>query len=75
MFKSARMADRKAKNSLYILYMKISKEIKERAEKLKITIDEYRYKYHVLNDPTITDEIYDSLMEELRVLEKQFPEA
>lgn len=54
--------------------MKISQEIKERAEKLKITIDEYRYKYHVLDDPTITDEIYDSLMEELRVLEKQFPE-
>jgi DNA ligase (NAD+) len=54
--------------------MKISKEIRERAEKLKITIDEYRYKYHVLDDPTTTDEVYDSLMEELRVLEKQFPE-
>ncbi len=54
--------------------MKISKEIKERVEKLKITIDEYRYKYHVLDDPTITDEVYDSLMEELNILEKQFPE-
>lgn len=54
--------------------MKINKEIKERAEKLKITIDEYRYRYHVLDDPTVTDEIYDSLMSELRELEKQFPE-
>lgn len=54
--------------------MKTSKEIKERAEKLRITIDEYRYKYHVLDDPTTTDEVYDSLMEELRALEKQFPE-
>ena len=45
----------------------------DRAEKLKITIDEYRHKYHVLDDPRVTDEIYDSLMEELRFLEKQFP--
>ncbi len=54
--------------------MKINKEIKQRAEKLKVTIDDYRHRYHVLDDPTVTDEIYDPLMEELRILEKQFPE-
>ncbi len=68
------MTDEKVKKSLYTLYMKISREIKERVEKLKITIDEYRYKYHVLDDPTITDEIYDSLMEELNIFENKYPE-
>jgi DNA ligase (NAD+) len=52
----------------------ITQEIKTRVEKLKKTIDDYRYRYHVLDDPTVTDEIYDSLMEELRKLEKKYPE-
>lgn len=47
---------------------------KQRAEKLRRTIDEYRYRYHVLDDPKTTDEIYDSLMDELRRLEKKHPE-
>ncbi len=46
---------------------------KERAEKLRKVIDDYRYRYHVLDDPTITDEAYDSLMEELRKLEEKYP--
>jgi len=50
------------------------KKIKERAEKLKKVIDDYRYRYHVLDDPTMTDTIYDSLMDELRGLEKNYPE-
>ncbi|MCK5081053.1 MAG: NAD-dependent DNA ligase LigA [Candidatus Moranbacteria bacterium] len=45
-----------------------------RAEKLKKVIDEYRYRYHVLDDPTLTDTVYDSLMEELRGIERQYPE-
>jgi DNA ligase (NAD+) len=49
-------------------------KIKKRAEKLKKVIDEYRYRYHVLDDPTLTDTVYDSLMEELRGLEKKYPE-
>jgi DNA ligase (NAD+) len=47
---------------------------KERIEKLSRQIDEYRYRYHVLDDPMITDEIYDSLTRELKELEGQFPE-
>jgi len=47
---------------------------KQRAEKLRKVIDEYRYRYHVLDDPTLTDQVYDSLMEELRTLEKKYPE-
>ncbi len=54
--------------------MPIPKKIKIRVEKLRKTIDDYRYRYHVLDDPTVTDVVYDSLMEELRKLEKQYPE-
>ena len=49
-------------------------EIKKRAEKLRKAIDDYRYRYHVLDDPTVTDESYDSLMAELREIEKEYPE-
>lgn len=54
--------------------MKISRKLEKRAEKLRKTIDDYRYRYHVLDDPTISDEVYDSLMEELRRLEQKYPE-
>lgn len=37
-------------------------------------IDKTRYRYHVLNDPSVTDADYDSLMEELVKLENSFPE-
>ena len=53
--------------------MSIADKNKQRAEKLRKTIDEYRYRYHVLDDPKITDEIYDSLMDELRQLERKHP--
>ncbi|KKS43587.1 MAG: ligase protein [Candidatus Azambacteria bacterium GW2011_GWB1_42_17] len=50
------------------------KDAQERAEKLRIVIDKHRYLYHVLDKPDITDEAYDSLMEELRIIEEQFPD-
>lgn len=49
-------------------------EIKNRIEKLGTEIDRMRYEYHVLDNPEITDEIYDSLMQELRELEIKYPE-
>jgi DNA ligase (NAD+) len=49
-------------------------EAKQRIEKLITQIDDLRYRYHVLNDPTVTDAIYDSLERELKALEEQFPE-
>ena len=48
-------------------------EAKKRINKLIKQIDELRYAYHVLNDPAVSDEIYDSLQQELTELEKQFP--
>jgi len=49
-------------------------EAKKRIDKLIKQIDELRYRYHVLNDPKISDEVYDSLEQELVELEKKFPE-
>jgi DNA ligase (NAD+) len=49
-------------------------EAKVRIEKLRKYIDDLRYRYHVLDDPTVTDADYDSLMHELVGLEEQFPE-
>ncbi|PIR97346.1 MAG: NAD-dependent DNA ligase LigA [Candidatus Doudnabacteria bacterium CG10_big_fil_rev_8_21_14_0_10_41_10] len=47
---------------------------KFRAEKLREQIDDLRFRYHVLDDPMVTDEVYDSLTQELRTLEKLYPE-
>lgn len=49
-------------------------QAQDRAEKLKKTIRDLRYRYHVLDDPKITDNIYDSLTKELKVIEDKFPE-
>lgn len=47
-------------------------QAKKRIDKLIKQIDELRYRYHVLDDPTVSDSIYDSLQQELKSLEEQF---
>ncbi|MBI1838898.1 MAG: NAD-dependent DNA ligase LigA [Candidatus Colwellbacteria bacterium] len=47
---------------------------KKRIEKLREQIENLRYRYHVLDDPKVTDEVYDSLTRELKKLETEFPE-
>ena len=49
-------------------------EAKKRIAKLVDQIEDLRYRYHVLNDPAVTDDIKDSLEKELKQLEQQFPE-
>lgn len=49
-------------------------EIKNRIKKLSVEINKLRYEYHVLDKPEVTDEVYDSLMAELRSLEEGHPE-
>ena len=49
-------------------------EAKERIEKLRKLIDDLRYRYHVLDDPSVTDAQYDSFMRELVALEEKYPE-
>jgi DNA ligase (NAD+) len=47
---------------------------KTRIEKLTKQINDLRFRYHVMDDPTITDEVYDSLTQELLVLEQKYPQ-
>jgi len=54
--------------------MKSKSEIRQRVEKLRQEIDKYRYEYHVLDRPEVSDEIFDSLMRELRGYEEKYPE-
>ncbi len=49
-------------------------QAKERVNKLKELINEYRYKYHVLNESIMSDEAADSLKHELSMLEEEFPD-
>jgi len=51
----------------------VSEDISLRMSRLRETLDKHRYLYHVLDAPEIADEVYDSLMKELIVLEKQYP--
>ncbi len=49
-------------------------EAKSRIQKLRGEISDLRYRYHVKNDPDVTDEVYDSLTRELRALEAKYPD-
>jgi DNA ligase (NAD+) len=46
----------------------------ERAEELREQIRFHNYRYHVLDDPLVSDAEYDLLMRELRALEEAHPE-
>lgn len=49
-------------------------EAKNRVAKLRDQIEDMRHRYHVLDDPKASDQVYDSLARELRELEQSFPE-
>src|SRR5918999_4555460 len=46
---------------------------KTRAEELRRTLDRHLYRYHVLDDPEISDIEYDRLFDELKALEDEHP--
>jgi DNA ligase (NAD+) len=48
--------------------------IKERVKQLTDLLNRYNYEYYVLDNPTVTDQEYDCLMNELIQLEKDYPE-
>lgn len=50
------------------------KQAQNRIETLAREIDIHRRLYHVSDSPTLSDEVYDSLMQELIDLERQYPE-
>jgi len=49
-------------------------EIHDRIEGLRQQINYHNYRYHVLDDPVVSDVEYDALMDELRGLEAEHPE-
>jgi DNA ligase (NAD+) len=51
-----------------------SPEILDRIQKLRDQIHYHNYRYHVLDDPVISDAEFDRLMQELQKLEDEFPE-
>ncbi|MEK9132076.1 MAG: NAD-dependent DNA ligase LigA [Patescibacteria group bacterium] len=48
--------------------------VKKRVEKLRLTIEKHRYNYHVLDKQDISDAALDSLKDELKKLEGEYPE-
>ncbi len=46
----------------------------QRVEELRRLLEKYSYQYHVLDQPSVDDAIYDSLFGELKQLEAEFPE-
>jgi DNA ligase (NAD+) len=51
-----------------------SKQVTKRAAQLRDELNEHGYRYYVLDDPTITDDKYDALVDELRAIEAEHPE-
>jgi DNA ligase (NAD+) len=49
-------------------------DAKLRVEELREQLNEHSYRYHVLDDPVVSDAEYDELMRELTALEERFPE-
>jgi DNA ligase (NAD+) len=46
---------------------------KERIEALSEEIEAHNYRYYIMDDPTISDALYDKMIRELEKLEKQYP--
>jgi DNA ligase (NAD+) len=50
------------------------KSVKKEVEELREKLRHHEYRYHVLDDPEISDAAYDRLMEKLKELEAAYPE-
>ncbi len=52
----------------------VMSDVSERIEQLRAEIREHSFRYHTLDDPTISDAQYDAMVRELTVLEGDHPE-
>ena len=51
-----------------------SKQTRRRVEELHGQLEHHGYRYYVLDDPEISDDAYDALLDELRSIEAEFPQ-
>lgn len=49
-------------------------DVKQRIEEITALLNQYNYEYYVLNSSSVSDQEYDRLMNELQLLETQYPE-
>jgi DNA ligase (NAD+) len=49
-------------------------QIRRRVDSLRSEVEQHRYRYYVLSDPSVTDAEFDALMRELQEIEAQHPE-
>ena len=54
--------------------MSVAPELASRAQELRAQLEHHAYRYYVLDDPEIGDEVYDRLLDELRAIEREHPE-
>jgi DNA ligase (NAD+) len=52
----------------------VSEDVRDRAMQLRAELHEHGRRYYVLDDPTIGDDEYDALLDELRAIEARHPE-
>jgi DNA ligase (NAD+) len=50
------------------------KDVQQRLEELRGQVDHHLYRYHVLDEPEISDAEYDRLYDELKALEEEYPD-
>jgi DNA ligase (NAD+) len=50
------------------------KDVQQRLDELREQVDHHLYRYHVLDDPEISDAEYDRLYDELKALEDEHPD-
>src|SRR3990167_713659 len=56
------------------MLVSVPKSIAKKAETLRQQLDEHNYRYYVLASPMIPDADYDALFNQLKALEKDYPD-
>ncbi len=54
--------------------MSNEQEIKQKIDKLVEQLNQWNYEYYALDKPSVLDSVYDATMNELKALEKQYPQ-